>query len=129
MTDEEHEIWELVRRNNRAWIAGAVHEVADLFDENAVVVASGLQGRAEGRDAIVRSYQDYVHHARTHAFEELEHSVDAFGDTAVVTYRFSIRYSVNSEDGERDETGQEVLVLRRGTSGWKAIWRSQIADD
>jgi len=129
MTDEEREIWELVRRSNRAWIAGAVHEVANLFDEHAVVVAPGLPGRAEGRDAIVRSYEDYVHHAHTQAFEELEHSVDVLGDTAVVTYRFSIRYTLEAEDGERDETGQEVVVLRRGPSGWKAIWRTQIADD
>src|SRR5262249_46247155 len=125
MTDEQREIWELVRRSNRAWVAGAVHEVANLFDEGAVVVAPGLQGRAEGREAILRSYEDFIHHARTHAFEELEHAVDVFGDTAAVTYRFSIRYSMNSEDTERDETGQEILMLRRGPGGWKVIWRTQ----
>jgi uncharacterized protein (TIGR02246 family) len=127
MTEEQGEIWELVRRSNRAWIAGATHELATFFDESAVVVAPGLQGRSEGRDAIVRSYEDYVHHARTHAFEEEEHSIDVFGDVAVVSYRFAIRYTLNGEAGERDETGQEVLVLRRGPSGWKAIWRTQTA--
>jgi len=126
MTDEQREIWELVRRSNRAWTSGAAHEVAELFDEHAVVIAPGLQGRVEGRDAIVRSYEDYIHHSRTHSFEEEEHSIDVFGDLAVVTYRFAIRYTVNSEDGERDETGQEVLVLRRGPSGWKATWRTQV---
>ena len=71
MTDEQREIWDLVRRSNRAWVAGAAHEVGDLFDEKAVVVAPGLQGRVEGREAVVRSYEEYVHHARTHSFEEL----------------------------------------------------------
>jgi uncharacterized protein (TIGR02246 family) len=127
MTDEQREIWELVRRSNKAWTSGATHEVEKLFDEHAVMIAPGLQGRVEGRDAIVRSYEDYVHHARTHSFEEEEHSVDVFGDLAVVTYRFATRYTLNSEDGEHDETGQEVLVLRRGPSGWKAIWRTQVA--
>jgi hypothetical protein len=47
----------------------------------------------------------------------------------VVTYRFSIRYSMSSEEGEREEMGQEVLVLRRGPGGWKAIWRTQIPAD
>src|SRR6267378_375272 len=115
MTDEQREIWELVRRSNRAWVSGAAHEVAALFDEAAVVIAPGLQGRVEGRDAIVRSYEDE------------EHSIDVFGDLAVVTYRFAIRYTLNNEDGEHEETGQEVLVLRRGPSGWKAIWRTQVA--
>src|SRR6266404_4064858 len=108
MTDEQREIWERVRRSNKAWTSGATHEVAELFDEHAVVIAPGLQGRVEGRDAIVRSYEDYIHHARTHSFEEEEHSVDVFGDRvlfflegehsvdvfgdlAVVTYRFAIR--------------------------------------
>jgi uncharacterized protein (TIGR02246 family) len=128
MTDEQGEVWELIRQGNRAWVSGAPHQVAALFDEAAVVVAPGLQGRAEGRDAIVKSYEDFVHHARTHSFEELEHCVDILGDTAVVTYRFGIRYTVNGEDAERDETGQEVLVLRRGAGGWKVIWRTQLAD-
>jgi len=128
MTDEQREIWELVRRSNRAWVAGAAHEVANLFDESAVVIAPALQGRVEGREAIVRSYEQFVHHARTHAFEELEHSIDVFGDVAAVTYRFALRYTLNGEDAERDETGQEVLVLRRTPSGWKALWRTQTTE-
>jgi uncharacterized protein (TIGR02246 family) len=128
MTEEQRDIWELVRRSNRAWISGATHEVSNLFDQAAVVLAPGLRQRVEGRDAIVRSYEDYVHHARTHSFEELEHSVDVFGDTAVVTYRFAVRYTLNAEAAERDETGQEVLVLRRDPFGWKLIWRTQVHD-
>jgi uncharacterized protein (TIGR02246 family) len=125
MTDEQREIWELIRRSNRAWVAGAAHEVASLFDEEAVVVAPGLQGRVQGRDAIVRSYEEYVHQAHTRSFEELEHQIDVFADLAVAAYRFTVRYTLNSEDGERDETGLETLVFRRGVGGWKVIWRTQ----
>ncbi|HZR08441.1 MAG TPA: nuclear transport factor 2 family protein [Myxococcales bacterium] len=125
MTEEEREIWELIRRSNRAWIAGAAHEVSGLFDDDAVVVAPGLEAKVQGREAIVRSYEDYVHHARTHAFEELEHQIDVFGDIAVAAYRFTVRYTLNGEDAEREETGQEMLVLRRGPGGWKVIWRTQ----
>ena len=129
MTDEQREIWDLVRRSNRAWLAGAAHEVGSLFEEGAVLIAPRLQGRVDGREAIVRSYEDYVHHARTHAFEELEHQVDVFGDTAVATYRFSVRYTINGEEGEHDEVGQEILVFRRGPGGWKVVWRTQLIDE
>jgi len=129
MTDEQREVWELVRRSNRAWVAGAAHEVGELFDEKAVVVAPGLQGRVEGREAVVRSYEEYVHHAHTHSFEELEHSIDVFGDLAVVAYRFAVRYALNGEGGERDEMGQEVLVMRRGVGGWKVLWRTQTPEE
>jgi uncharacterized protein (TIGR02246 family) len=128
MTEEQREIWELIRRSNRAWVAGAPHEVSSLFDEEAVVVAPGLQGRVQGRDAIVRSYEEYVHHARTHSFEELEHQIDLFGDTAVAAYRFTVRYTLNSEDAEREENGEEVLEHRRVAGGWKLIRRKQVPD-
>ena len=128
MTDEQREIWELIRKSNRAWTAGVVHEVAQLFDDRAVLVGPGMQSRIEGRDAIVKSYEDYVHHARTHAFEELEHSIDVFGDIAVASYRFEVRYTLNGEEQEREESGQEVLVLRRAPEGWKALWRTQTTD-
>jgi len=43
-------------------------------------------------------------------------------------YRFAVRYTLNGEDADRDETGQEVLVLRRTPSGWKALWRTQTTE-
>ncbi len=128
MTDEQMEIWNLIRESNRAWVAGAVHELSSLFDERAAVVLPGFTGRLEGRQAIVKSYEEYVHHARTHAFEELEHSVDVFGDVAMVAYRFSVRYTLLAEDQEREDTGEEILMLRRGPEGWKVLWRTQLVD-
>jgi uncharacterized protein (TIGR02246 family) len=127
MTDEEREIWDLVRESNRAWVSGAAHEVESLYDESAVMVAPDFHC-ARGRAAIVKSYEDYLHHARTHAFEELEHSVDVFGDAAMVMYRFAVRYTLASESEERDEKGREILSLRRAETGWKVLWRTQLAE-
>src|ERR1041384_8187488 len=126
MSPEQNEVWQLVREGNRAWVSGAARELASLYDEHAVVITPGM-GRVEGREAIVKSYEDYLHHARTHSFEELEHSVEVFGDLAMATYRFAVRYTPAGEDGERDEAGQEILALRRTSEGWKVIWRTQIA--
>lgn len=128
MTDEQMEIWNLVRESNRAWMSDSVHELASFFEEKAVLVKPDLAGRIEGRDAIVESYQDFVHHARTHAFEEREHSVEVFGDLAMVAYRFSVRYTLLAQDEEREETGEEILALRRGAEGWKVLWRTQLVD-
>lgn len=128
MTDEQMEIWNLIRESNRAWVAGACHELSSLFDERAVMVLPGFTGRLEGREAIVKSYAEFVAHARTHAFEELEHSVDVFGDVAMVAYRFSVRYTLLAEDKEQEDTGEEILALRRGPQGWKVLWRTQLLD-
>jgi len=126
MTDEQVEIWNLIRESNRAWVSGAAHEVGSLYDEHAVMVPPDFAKRLEGRDAIVKSYEDFIHHARTNFFEEQEHSIEVFGDLALVTYRFLVRYTLVSEEAEREETGQEVLALRRGPAGWKVLWRTQM---
>ena len=125
MTEEEMQVWMQVRETNRAWTAGANHELANLFEPEAVLVKPG-EARVQGRDAIVRSYEEFVHQARTQSFEELEHSVDVFGDFAMVAYRFSIRYSMADE--QHDETGNEVLALRRRDGVWRVLWRTQVGD-
>lgn len=124
MNESQTELWNLVRESNRAWISGSTKELAGLFDERAVVIAPALQGRVEGRDAIVASYASYNLHARTHSFEEMEHQIDLFGDTAVVTYRFHVRYELLSDSIVQEETAQEVLVLRK-TDRWRVLWRTQ----
>ena len=124
MTEEEMQVWLLVRESNRAWTAGATHELTRLFAPDAVLVKPDF-GRVEGAEAIVRSYEEFVHHARTSSFEELEHAVSILGDLAMVTYRFQIRYTPLTETEERDESGQEVLALRRSGASWQVIWRTQ----
>jgi uncharacterized protein (TIGR02246 family) len=124
MNEQQAEVWDLVRESNRAWMSGSTHELMDLFDQNAVIVAPALQGRVEGRDAIVASYASYHLHSKTHSFEEMEHEVDVFGDTAVVTYRFQVRYELLADGVQHDETAQEVLVLRK-TDRWRVLFRTQ----
>ena len=128
MTEEETELWNLVRESNRAWISGSTHELADFFDERAVVVAPGLAGRVEGRDAVVQSYAAYNQHARTESFEEMEHQVALFGDTAVVAYRFRVCYQLLAGGETHDETATEILVLRK-TDRWRALFRTQTAPE
>jgi ketosteroid isomerase-like protein len=126
MTDVQVELWNLVRESNRAWTSGSTKELTSLFDEHAVVIAPALQGRVEGRDAIVASYASYNMRAKTLSFEEMEHQVDVFGDTAVVTYRFQVRYELPADGVTQEETAQEVLVLRK-TDRWRVLWRTQTA--
>jgi uncharacterized protein (TIGR02246 family) len=124
MAADREMIWEAIRASNAAWTRGEPEKVAALFDENVVGIAPGMQGRAEGRDAIVASYVEYCRAAKTHAFEELDHSIDVFGDTAVATYKFSVRYEI---DGQiQDEVGQEILAFARRDNQWLAVWRTQV---
>jgi len=121
---EEDDLWQAIKDANDAWTRGDPRDVAPLFHAHAVMVAPAMKARLHGRDAMVESYLDYCRQAKTHAFEELDHAIDVFGDTAVVTYRFRVRYEL--DETVHDEVGQEVLVLIHEDDRWQVVWRTQV---
>ncbi len=73
---------------------------------------------------MVQSYVDYVAAVKTHAFDVVARSVEVSGDTAVASYRFTVRYEV--EGKVQEELGQEVLAFAKRAEGWRAVWRTQL---
>lgn len=127
MTDAQREVWEVVREANKARAAVATRELAALHEQDAVVVRT-LDERLEGRDAIVRAVEEESHQTRIEAFEELEHSIDVFGDFALVVYRFEMRTRAAGDDEEQQQSGQEVVALRNSGGRWKLLWKTQVRE-
>jgi len=121
------ELWRRVRDANRAWTEGRPEEVGPLFHRSAVMAGPDGGELIRGREAIVASFVDYCRRATTRAFEELDHEVRVFGDTAVLTYGFAVTYELEGE--VHDERGREVLVWARDEEEWAVVWRMQIAED
>ncbi len=124
MADEAEALWHAVQACNRAWLEGRPHDTAELFAQDAVMVAPDLSTTLRGRDAIVASFVEYTASVQTLAFDVQAHSVEINGDVAVVTYRFAVTYA--HEGARHDEVGQEVLTFARRAGGWQAVWRTQI---
>lgn len=122
--DEAEAIWRAVVASNAAWTRGEPRGVADLYAEDAVMVAPDLAATVRGREAIVQSYVEYCAVARTLDFRTLAHQVELGHETAVVAYRFAVRYELAGQT--HDELGEEVLVFARRGGRWTAIWRTQI---
>jgi uncharacterized protein (TIGR02246 family) len=119
--------WEAVQRINRAWRAGDPTGIAELFHPDAVIVHPGFEGRSEGRDECVQSYVEFAGQATVHSLEEYGVTVDVVGDTAVVTYGFTIDYDLDGQP-YRDR-GTDLYVLTRAGEGWQAIWRTLVMRD
>ena len=128
MTESQTEVWSVVRESNRARIAGATHELAALLDAEAIFVEPSTSRRSEGREAVVRAADDERHHTRIESFEELEHTVDVFGDFAMVTYRYEMRARPAAEEQEREESGQDVVALRRTGGKWRVLWKTSVGE-
>ncbi|MGH9280919.1 MAG: nuclear transport factor 2 family protein [Acidimicrobiales bacterium] len=119
--------WETVQRINQAWRDGDAAGIGGLFHEDAVIVHPGFEGRSEGRDACVRSYQEFAEQAAVQRLDAFDAHTDVVGDTAVVTYGFEIDYQVEGE--LLNDSGRDVFVLRRENGGpWQAIWRTLVME-
>jgi hypothetical protein len=107
---------------NAAWLQRRVDDLVDLLDENIVMAAPGFVARAEGRDAIVEGFREFVDTARVVDFRQGEPHVDAVGGTAVATYTFEMVYE---RGGERFRSaGRDFWIFARGEGGWRAVWRT-----
>jgi ketosteroid isomerase-like protein len=124
VSDAKTEIWEAIRASNARWVGGEPAGVGPLFHEDVMMASTHGQPIMQGRDAMIRSFEEYCARATTNEFDELDHAVHVFGDTAIVSYRFRVCYEV--EGTHRDETGRELLVFTRTSEGWRAVWRMQL---
>lgn len=124
--DERDAVAGALRRINNAWIATDPKEMRDFLDPDVVFVQPGFSGRSEGRDAAIRSYDEFVASAVIHAYAESDLAIDLTGHTAVATYRFEIDYEM---EGKRLlETGRDLFVFGRTGTRWRAVWRLLMPD-
>jgi ketosteroid isomerase-like protein len=120
-------IREVVARLNAAWPAGRTDELVDVLDPDVVVVPPLPAPRVVGRDAVIRSYRDFLSQAVLHRFHPEEPDIDVFGSTAVACCSYTIDYEM---EGRRwVGSGREVLVLHEGAAGWKVVGRTVLAGD
>jgi ketosteroid isomerase-like protein len=113
---EVNRIW---RTNAPAQIAPAI---APYFTDDAVFVAPDLARVAAGRDAVASSYADFIRHTTLIAVHVEDPQVDSFGDVAVATMPWSMRYDLAGE--LHDERGYDTYVLRRDEGAWRICWRA-----
>lgn len=105
-----------------AWRQGRPETLMAFFHDRMVIVGPGLKELCRGRDACVRSYVDFLSSAEVLEYEESNHTIEVWGDTAVATYDWRIDW----RSGEKiaRERGQDEFVFLREEEHWRAIWRA-----
>jgi uncharacterized protein (TIGR02246 family) len=126
MQETQDHIRDLVTQINAAWTAGRPDDLASYLREDVVFVQPGFQVRTVGRDACVASYKEFLAQASVHTYEESDVTVDVYSNTAVLTYRFAITYSM--EETRYADTGYDIFVFVREDGAWRAAWRTLAPD-
>ncbi len=123
-TNEIEQVSTLVDRINEAWVAGRLDELAELVDDDIVMVFPGFEGRSEGKPAFVAGFEDFVENAELERFEESDRQIDVKGDAAVASFAFEIVYG---REGRRYlSTGRDLWVFARRDAGWRPVWRTML---
>jgi len=124
-TDNSREdVLRTVDEINDAWTSGLFDRLEELFHDDMVIVKPGGGRLGVGKKACVDSYREFCRRAEVFDFEESNFSVDIWEDTAVVSYRFSMKYEIDGE--EHSEKGFDIFVMGEEDGRWRALWRTVV---
>lgn len=74
-----------------------------------------------GRAAVVASFADFMGKAKILSYEESNHAVESWGDTAAACYDWAMTYEQAGKTSS--EQGQDMFVFARKEGHWKAVLR------
>lgn len=123
MKDEQN-ILDVVTKINEAWSSRQPEDVGPLFHPDVVMAKTSGRALMIGRDAMVQSLEAYRNASETLDFHYHDQQVHVFGDTAVATYIFHVKYLIDGVEQER--IGRELLVLTRTDGEWLTSWRMEL---
>ncbi|HEV7765945.1 MAG TPA: DUF4440 domain-containing protein [Thermoanaerobaculia bacterium] len=122
MMSDREQIKAVVAAITQAWLSKQYELIDDYLAADVVIAAPDSDTRVIGREAYVQSFRDYDSAAVTDEFDAGNPLIDVIGDAAVALCPFRISYQLNGVTYR--ETGTEMLVLNRSSTGWLVIWRS-----
>lgn len=110
---------------NAAWRERRFTDLAACFDEQAVMRGPNLVELVRGRDALVKSYADFMARSDITEYAESGHAVDRWGDTAVARFDWSMVWNQN---GKADRaSGQDLFVFQQRDAQWIAVERVMLS--
>ena len=106
---------------NAAWRERRFTDLAECFDDQVVMRGPGLVELLRGRDALVKSYADFMTKSDLTEYIESGHAVDRWGDIAVARFDWSMTWI---QHGKTDRaSGQDLFVFQQRGTRWVAVER------
>ena len=108
-----------VKALNAAWTAGAVERLREYFHPDMVAVTATDRDILYGREACFASWATFTRHATIHHWAEIDPKVQIFGNTAIVTYVFSMSFDIRGQTVAL--RGRDMFVLVKEEGRWWAV--------
>lgn len=120
--DSRKEVQDIINRINEAWLGGHTGDLNEFFHNDMVIRGPDLTEHGRGKEACVKSYEDFVQKARVLNLTTSKPQVDLWDDSAVATYSWEISYEMQGRACQ--ESGRDIFVLTRAGGRWQVIWRA-----
>lgn len=119
LTADQAAVWATVQAINRAWTQGNPDELKEYFHRDMVAITASDRLRREGRAACLAGWKDFAEAAQVLHWDEREPLVQIYGETAIVTYYYDMRFAMH---GEVVHTGgRDMFVLIRDKGRWWVV--------
>ncbi len=126
--DDVQNVRQLMKRINDAWLVGLPDAIPaaleGCFHDAIVFVGPGFRTLGGGKAACIQSYADFMRAAVVGHCNLDEPSIHVAGDTALATYRWTMRWEMNGR--ESTETGCDIFAFTRCDGRWLACWRAML---
>lgn len=101
---------------------GNVQELQKYFHSSMVIEGPDFKERKEGLEQCLHHHEECIRNVRIHNYQEFDHQVKVWGDTAVANYRFEVQ--IETEGQVYTDIGHEIYVFSRSNGKWRAVWNS-----
>ena len=113
------EIWATLRALNDAWTQGNPAQLADYFHRDMIAVTPVDRLRREGAAACIAGWQGFAESTRIHSWHEIDPLIRVFGEAAVVSYYYEIRFEMGGQTIE--QCGRDLFFLVRENGRWWVV--------
>ena len=120
--DDHEAIRRLISGVSEAWLGGDASRLNQYFHGRMTINGPDLQELGAGREACVKSYEDFIRETAILEYEESEPKINLYGSTAVVVCPWKITYEMKGQ--KHREEGRDLLVLVRHEGSWLVAWRA-----
>lgn len=115
----QREIWATLRALNDAWTLGDPARLAEYFHRDMIAITPVDRLRREGASACIAGWTGFAESTRILNWQEIDPLIRVFGDAAVVSYYYEIRFEVGGQIIEQD--GRDLFFFIRENGRWWSV--------
>ncbi len=123
-TSDFMQVENLMHSINNIWREGRTDDMSTLFHPDIVMVFPNFSGRSNGSSAMIEGFKDFCQNANIHEYNESDLQIDVIGNSAVVSFSFSMIYE--REGSRYRSTGRDLWMFLKCDLEWKAAWRTML---